>query len=193
MIDPEVNELIDGCIAGDRKAQQRVYEMHYSKMLGVCLRYSRDMDQAQDILQDGFIKVFASIAKFSREGSFEGWIRRIMVNTSIDFFRKNKNEYLLLGDEESIEQYMPVEFEEDDEDQEFEFKASQVIEAMQSLSPAYRAIFNMYVFENLQHKEIAAKLNISVGTSKSNLAKAKRNLKKILLKEFRKADGKQLN
>ena len=149
MIDPDVNELLDGCIAGDRKSQQRVYEMHYSKMLGVCIRYARDVDQAQDILQDGFIKVFSNIAKFNRQGSFEGWIRRIMVNTSIDFFRKNKNEYLLLGDEDSIEKYMPVEYEEE-EDQEFEFKASQVIEAMQGLSPAYRTIFNMYVFENLQ-------------------------------------------
>jgi RNA polymerase sigma factor (sigma-70 family) len=193
MIDPDVNELIDGCVAGDRKSQQRVYEMHYSKMLGVCIRYARDVDQAQDILQDGFIKVFSNIAKFNRQGSFEGWIRRIMVNTSIDFFRKNKNEYLLLGNDESIEKYMPVEFEEEEEDQEFEFTASQVIEAMQSLSPAYRTIFNMYVFENLQHKQIAEKLGISVGTSKSNLAKAKKNLKKILLKEFRKADGKQLN
>jgi len=190
MIDPDVNELIDGCIAGDRKSQQHVYEMHYSKMLGVCLRYARGMDQAKDIVQDGFIKVFLNISKFNRTGSFEGWIRRIMVNTSIDFLRKNKNEYLLLGDDESIEKYMPVEFEDEDEDQEFEFKASQVIEAMQRLSPAYRTIFNLYVFESLQHKQIAEKLGISVGTSKSNLAKAKKNLKKILLKEFRKTDGK---
>lgn len=180
--------LIEGCGRGDRKSQQRVYEVYYGKMLSVCLRYSHDLEQAKDVLQDGFIKVFSKIEKYDHKGSFEGWMRRIIVNTAIDHFRKKKTDFVLLGADQSVEDFMEVE-EDEDEGNEFEFKASQVIEAMQMLSPAYRTIFNLYVFESLSHKEIAARLNISVGTSKSNYAKAKRNLKKILLKEFKQADG----
>lgn len=181
-------DLIEGCARGDRMSQQRIYETYYGKMLAVCLRYSRDMEQAKDVLQDGFIKVFSKIEKYDRKGSFEGWMRRIIVNTAIDQFRKKKTDFVLLGADQSVEDFAGVE-DEEDETLEFEFKASQVIEAIQMLSPAYRTIFNLYMFENLSHKEIAGKLGISVGTSKSNYAKAKRNLKKILLKEFKKADG----
>jgi RNA polymerase sigma factor (sigma-70 family) len=188
MTDSALQELIEGCIAGDRKAQQQIYQMFYGKMLVACLRYTGDMDQAKDVLQDGFIKVFASLEKYSQEGSFEGWIRRIVVNTAIDFFRKKKKDFVLLGEDQSVEDFMDP-LEDEDEEDEYEFKASQVIEALQFLSPAYRTIFSMYIFDNLQHNEIAERLGISVGTSKSNLAKAKKNLKKILLKEFRKADG----
>jgi RNA polymerase sigma-70 factor (ECF subfamily) len=180
-------DLIEGCSKGDRKSQQRVYETYYGKMLGVCLRYTHDMEQAKDVLQDGFIKVFSKMEKYDRKGSFEGWMRRIVVNTAIDHFRKKKTDFVLLGADQSVEDFMEVEEDENDSP-EFEFKASQVIEAMQMLSPAYRTIFNLYVFENLSHKEIAGRLSISVGTSKSNYAKAKRNLKKILLKEFKQAD-----
>ncbi len=88
--------LIDGCLKEERRAQQRVYELFYGKMMAVCLRYTKNTDQAKDILQDGFIKVFKSVDKFNRAGSFEGWIRRIMVNTAIDHFRRTKNSYLLL-------------------------------------------------------------------------------------------------
>ena len=189
MTDADLHDLINGCAAGNRKSQQQVYEMYYSKMLGVCMRYTKDLDQAKDLLQDGFVKVFSKVGNYNQQGSFEGWIRRIVVNTCIDYFRRNRNDFVLLDSDATLEQLMPVEEEEEEDSDEFEFKASQVIEAMQKLSPAYRTIFNLYVFENLQHKEIAERLDISVGTSKSNLAKAKRNLKKILLKEFRKADG----
>ena len=189
MKDPDYDEVINGCLKGDRRAQQQVYQLFYGKMLPVCLRYTQNIDQAKDIVQDGFIKVFTNIEKYNRKGSFEGWIRRIMVNTAIDFFRKSKNDWLLLGEDQSMEDYMEVEEEEEDMDSQYEFSAAQVIEAVQKLSPAYRTVFNLYVFENLQHNEIAEKLGISIGTSKSNLAKAKKSLKKILLKETRQADG----
>ena len=91
MIDPDLHELIDGCAAGNRKSQQQVYEMYYSKMLGVCMRYTKDLDQAKDLLQDGFIKVFSKVENYNQQGSFEGWIRRIVVNTCIDYFRRNRN------------------------------------------------------------------------------------------------------
>ncbi|NNE54591.1 MAG: RNA polymerase sigma factor [Flavobacteriales bacterium] len=188
MIDQDLQSLIEGCVAEDRVSQRQVYEMYYSKMLGVCMRYTKDLDQAKDLLQDGFIKVFAKVGKFNQEGSFEGWIRRIVVNTCIDHFRRQRNEFVLVDNDSVLEQYSGVDEDEDDSSQ-YEFKASQVIEAMQYLSPAYRTIFNLYVFENLQHKEIAKRLDITIGTSKSNLAKAKKNLKKILLKEFKNADG----
>ena len=181
--------IIDGCIAGERRSQQRVYELFYGKMMAVCLRYTKNHDQAKDILQDGFIKVFRSMEKFNREGSFEGWIRRIMVNTAIDYFRRAKNAYLLLGEERSIEDFGDQDEEDTIEDEApeevLDLKPADVINAMQKLSPAYRTVFNLYVFEEMTHKEIAELLGINIGTSKSNLAKAKHNLKKLLKKEHK--------
>ncbi|MBS1581640.1 MAG: sigma-70 family RNA polymerase sigma factor [Bacteroidetes bacterium] len=181
--------LIDGCIAGERRSQQRVYELFYGKMMAVCLRYTKNHDQAKDILQDGFIKVFRSMDKFNRAGSFEGWIRRIMVNTAIDYFRRAKNAYLLLGEERSIEDFGDQDEEDTLQDEEsmeeLDLKPADVINAMQKLTPAYRTVFNLYVFEEMTHKEIADSLGINIGTSKSNLAKAKHNLRKLLKKEHK--------
>ena len=181
--------IIDGCIAGERRSQQRVYELFYGKMMAVCLRYTKNHDQAKDILQDGFIKVFRSMDRFNRAGSFEGWIRRIMVNTAIDHFRRAKNAYLLLGEERSIEDFGDQDEEDTIQDTEEEelpdLKPADVINAMQKLTPAYRTVFNLYVFEEMTHKEIAELLGINIGTSKSNLAKAKNNLKKLLKKEHK--------
>lgn len=181
--------LIDGCLQGDRRSQRRVYEMFYGKMMAVCMRYTKNTDQAKDILQDAFIKVFNSMEKFNRAGSFEGWIRRIVVNTAIDQFRRSKNAYLLLGEERSIEDFGDQDSEDviadEEADEEWDVKPADVINAMQKLTPAYRAVFNLYVFEELTHKEIAEMLGINIGTSKSNLAKAKHNLKKLLTKEHK--------
>ena len=183
------NELIDGCLQNERRSQQRVYELFYGKMMAVCMRYTKNTDQAKDILQDGFIKVFRSMDKFNRAGSFEGWIRRIIVNTAIDHFRRSKNAYLLLGEERSIEDFGDMDEEdvlaEEDQDESWDVKPADVINAMQKLTPAYRTVFNLYVFEELTHKEIADMLGINIGTSKSNLAKAKHNLKKLLKKEHK--------
>lgn len=188
-LEPAYAPLVDGCIAQDRRSQQRVYELFYGKMMAVCLRYTKNTDQAKDILQEAFIKVFRSVDKFNRAGSFEGWIRRIMVNTAIDHFRRTKNAYLLLGEERSIEDFRDVDEDDnvadDGPDEEFNVQPADVINAMQKLTPAYRTVFNLYVFEEMTHKEIADALGINVGTSKSNLAKAKHNLKKILKKEHK--------
>jgi RNA polymerase sigma-70 factor (ECF subfamily) len=187
MSDGKLNELIKACSAGSRKAQQEIYRSLYGTMMSVCLRYTRDADQAQDILQDGFIKVFGNIDKYNFEGSFEGWVRRIIVNTAIDFHRKKKSDFLLLGENQSVEEFTDVEDEESDEE-EYDFSPEEIIAAMQKLTPAYRTIFNLYVFENLTHNEIAEKLGINAGTSKSNFAKAKRNLKRILLNDSKDRD-----
>ncbi|MBK8499179.1 MAG: RNA polymerase sigma factor [Flavobacteriales bacterium] len=186
---PGFTEIIDGCLRGERRHQQRVYELFYGKMMAVCMRYTKNTDQAKDILQDGFIKVFRSMEKFNRAGSFEGWIRRIIVNTAIDHFRRSKNAYLLLGEERSIEDFGDSDAEdnlaEENEEDVWDVKPADVINAMQKLTPAYRTVFNLYVFEELTHKEIADMLGINIGTSKSNLAKAKHNLKKLLRKEHK--------
>jgi len=187
--DKQMQQLIQGCLSGDRRSQQAVYKLLYGKMKAVCLRYTKDSDQAMDVLQEGFIKVFQNMEKYTGVGSFEGWVRRIMVNLSIDRFRKQKNDFLLLNSNMSPEDFEDeIEDEEDENAVDYDFKPSQIIEAMQQLSPAYRTVFNLYVFENYTHQDIADSLGISVGTSKSNYAKAKRNMKKILLKNFGKTN-----
>lgn len=177
---PEFIELARSCAHGDRKSQERLYKLFYGRMLPICMRYTKDMDLAKDLLQESFIKIFSKIKTYDGAGSLEGWIRRIVVNNAIDQFRKKKKEF---GYMESIDDVEDI--QEEEEEKEFDFKPSQIIEAMHKLTPVYRAVFNMYVFEEMTHKEIAERLEISVGTSKSNLSKAKRNLKNILLRNYR--------
>lgn len=181
----QLKMLINGCVRNHRKSQEMVYKVYYGKMMSVCRRYTNNEDQAKDILQDGFIKVYKNIEKFNFEGSFEGWIRRIVVNTAIDFTRKAKNDYLLLSEDQTLEDFENDLLDDGDEEAySSPFNVGDVIKGMEQLSNAYRTVFNLYVFENYSHQEIADTLKISVGTSKSNLAKARANLKKILTKEL---------
>ena len=152
-------------------------------MFGVCMRYVSDRDAVQDVVQEGFLKVFTNIEGYTFKGSFEGWIRRIMVNTSIDAIRRRRATGLVLGEDKSFEEVEDEVQEYDVVDDEQKFTVKDVQTAMASLSPMYRAVFNLYVFDNMTHQEIAVKLGISVGTSKSNLAKARRNLRMILIKK----------
>ncbi len=160
-------------------------------MMAICRRYTRNDDQAKDILQDGFIKVFNNIGKFNFEGSFEGWVRRIVVNTAIDFTRKAKNDYLLMNENQSVEDFENDLLDVQDEEFNIPLNVGDVIKGMDKLSNAYKAVFNLYVFENFSHQEIANALGITVGTSKSNLAKARANLKKILKIELDKRDAER--
>lgn len=177
--DKVLEDLIQGCLNGDRRAQQQVYKMYYGKMKAVCLRYTKDADEALDVLQEGFIRVFQNLERYTGSGSFEGWVRRIMVNLAIDHFRSNKHQFVVLDDAVGAESWDDE--EDDGQDDPYDFKPHQIIEAMQKLTPAYRTVFNLYVFENYTHQDIADALGISVGTSKSNYAKARRNMKKLLL------------
>lgn len=190
----QLKELISGCMRNHRRSQEAIYRLFYGKMLAVCRRYTNNDDQAKDILQDGFIKLFKNIEKFNFVGSFEGWVRRIVVNTAIDYVRKSKNEFLLAQKEQSIEDFQDAieEDVEEDDPLEMTLNVGDVRQGMEQLSTAYRTVFNLYVFENYSHQEIADALNISVGTSKSNLAKARANLKKILTKELDKRNGKTI-
>lgn len=144
-------------------------------MYGICLRYTDNIDDAQDVLQEGFIKVFRNLSKFRREGSFEGWLRRIFVNTSIEHYRKRK--YLTRVTNSHDEQ-----IEDDDINVLHKLAAKDILAIINELSPGYKTVFNLYVIEGYTHKEIAEMLGINEGTSKSQLARAKSVLKKILEK-----------
>lgn len=159
--------------------------MFYGKMLGVCMRYTRDLDHGKELVQEGFIKLFGNLHKYKHDGSFEGWVRRIFTNNAIDSFRRKKHQDFVPDDD-----YQVLNLADDKDEHEFldpeeeTIQPKHVIEAMQQLSPAYQMVFNLYVMENYSHQEIADELGISVGTSKSNLAKARMNMKKILSKQF---------
>ncbi len=179
----ELSIIVEKCKKQDRLSQRRIYEMFYSKMMAICIRYAKNEDDAKDILQDGFIKVFEKIDRYGFEGSFEGWLRRIIVNTAIDTYRRKKRETSL---NENLVKSEDVEYDfEDTVDKYKGISISDIVESMHQLSPAYRTVFNLYIMDGLTHKEIAIKLNISEGTSKSNLAKAKANIKKILSRKIK--------
>tara|TARA_B100000795_G_C22793459_1_gene438129 strand:- start:804 stop:1361 length:558 start_codon:yes stop_codon:yes gene_type:complete len=180
MLNQEV--IIQGCIDGDRRSQQSLYEYFYGKMMVVCMRYAKDQDQALDMFQEAFIKVFNNLHKFENNGSFEGWVRRIMVNSSIDHIRKNKKHNQMV---ELDDVHGSIQVEEDETDELLENVSFQdMLDLMQELSPAYKNVFNLYIVDGYTHKEIASLLDISIGTSKSNLSKAKINLRKLLNKKL---------
>jgi RNA polymerase sigma factor (sigma-70 family) len=176
----QIKQIIDGCLRQDRRAQEQLFKLYYGKMLPVCMRYLSDRDTAQEALQEGFIKVFDKLGAYDHKGSFEGWVRRIMANTAIDYLRKAKKNPLLSDNDNDFKSGFHDPLEEMEELEFHEIKAEMAMEAIQELSPAYRAVFSMYVLEEFSHKEIAERLGISEGTSKSNLAKAKMNLQRIL-------------
>ncbi len=174
-------DIIKGCLKNDRASQKALYETFYSKMLGVCLRYSKGSDEAKDILHEGFLKVFLNLKKFQGAGSFEGWIRRIIVNTAIDHLRKNKQNYLIVSTVYANEKGSHLADEINEDELVLQINQEEILKAVQELTPAYRTVFNLFVIEEYTHKEIADLLDISEGTSKSNLSKAKFNLKKNLM------------
>jgi RNA polymerase sigma factor (sigma-70 family) len=164
-------EMIEGCIVGNRTAQEALYNLYAPKMFGICLRYANDYHSGEDILQEGFIKVFNNIHRFRGEGSFEGWLKRIFINTAIEHYRKamNQTDHHELDKSENN----PV-----DDNALHELAMKDLLAMIQELSPGYRAVFNMYVIEGFSHKEIAEMVGISEGTSKSQLARARTILQK---------------
>lgn len=180
----QLKKVIQRCVGGKRSAQKELFDYFYGKMLGVCMRYTRDKDSAQEVCQEAFIKVFDKLSEFDFKGSFEGWLRRIMVNASIDAIRK-KQRMATSTDEDFLLETNSLYEEDNTVDPDLtKLKAKYALEAVQALSPAYRTVFNLYVIENYSHKEIADILGISEGASKSNLAKAKQNLRKMLKEKF---------
>ena len=167
-------ELIKGCIKNERLAQKRLYERYYGKMMGVCMRYASHREQATEMLNLGFLKVFNSIQKYAEKGSnLEAWMYRIMVNTAIDYLRAE-----IRHQHADIEKSVYV---EDTADVLADLAAEQIMAMINELTPAYRAVFNLYVIEGYNHAEIGKLLGINEGTSKSNLAKARAKLQEKII------------
>ncbi len=174
-------KLIEGCHQGKRKAHALLYKRYAATMLGVCLRYCRNLTEAEDVLQEGFIKVFTNISRFRQEGSFEGWIRRIMVNTAVDHYNKQSRGGLLISLEEVKGMHFSDEFRDEEDDFSVEdLTEDDLLQMIQDLPAGYRLVFNMYALEGCSHQEIADILNISVNTSKTQLFKARRMLRNVL-------------
>ncbi len=172
--------LITRCIEWDSNAQNRLYQLYSSKMFAVCFRYSRNREEAEDILHEGFMKVFENIDKFRKEGSLEGWIRKIMYNTAIHKFRQRKQ----VENTVSIDSNHINLTEHSSNDVLSQLGTKELIAMIQNLPPRYQLVFNLYVFEGLKHREIAEKLGITEGTSKSNLSDARTILQREINKSM---------
>jgi len=159
-----LKQLINDCKQHDRKAQSEIYQLFAGKLFGLCLKYSRNYQEAQDNLHNGFLTIFNKIEQYNFKGSFEGWLKRIIINTALQTYRE-KNVLNLVSEEIPEE----VDVEIDDENVSLDF----LLELIQGLPTRYRMVFNLYVLDGYSHKEVASMLSISEGTSKSNLSRAK--------------------
>jgi RNA polymerase sigma-70 factor (ECF subfamily) len=167
-------QILEGCIKNNRKAQRALFDKFAPTLLALCSRYARNRDEAQDILQDGFIKIFKNISQFGKKGSFEGWLKRIMINTAISSYRQNLKHYY----HQDINEINEADIDEEESIIESEYSLDELLKLINELPDGYRIIFNMYVIEEYKHKEIAEILNIDIGTSKSQYARAKIYLQK---------------
>lgn len=167
-------QLVDGCLAGERASQKQLYERYYGSMLAVCIRYTGNREEARDVLHEGFVKIFKNLGSFQRGTNLSGWIRRVMVNTSIDHYRKESRTPPSMDIETAY--YLA-----DVNDVVADMSAQEILDLVQVLPAAYRTVFNLYVVEGYQHREISDLLGISEGTSKSNLAKARLRLQYLIL------------
>lgn len=168
----ELREILDGCINGDRASQSSLYHLYADKMMSVCSWYAHNREEAEEILQDGFMRIFTYLPKYRGEGSFEGWVRKIMVNAALLKYR-NKSSKMYI-----VKEYIP-EIHSASEEAGFitNYDEKELVKMVQHLPPACRLVFNLHVFEGFNHSEISKSLGISKGTSKSNLADARRILK----------------
>jgi RNA polymerase sigma factor (sigma-70 family) len=177
-----IDDLIKKCKAGDRKSQELLYKQFAAKMLGVCMRYATDRMEAEDMLQNGFIRVFGKLNDYRGEGSFEGWVRRIMVHSSIEYYRKHHKMVHVTDSDETLEQPVNAEIFA-------KLGARDLMNLIQQLAPGYRIVFNLYAIKGYSHKEIGAMIGISEGASKSQLSRARAILKEQILKTESKKYG----
>jgi len=178
--DKKLNKLLRACLRGKRRSQQALYEAFYAYGMSVSIRYAGDRDEAVEILNDAFMKVFLNLKKFDFNKPFRPWFRRILINCAINNYKANLNR----PGEDTLDDHL---HDAEQADVLSSINYREIIDMIQQLSPAYRTVFNLYVIEGYKHEEIAEMLNISVGTSKSNLAKAKAKLR-IILKDYFKTD-----
>ena len=171
----QIKQLIQNCIEGDRNAQSKMYELFAPKMFAICMRYSKNWEEAEDILQEGFVQVFRSLHNFKFAGSFEGWVRKIMVYSAVANYRAKSKMHVVIN----IESLADIEVM-NNEDVISQLGKKELLKMVQALPPMYRMVFNLYVFEGLKHREIAKELGVSEGTSKSNFFDAKVILQKAV-------------
>ena len=166
------SEIISGCLLQERKSQKALYDRYSPVMYAICLRYTHQRDNALDVLQEGFIKVFAKIGDFKGEGSFDGWMKRIFIHTAINYYHKVKNlsEYFIDDDEYDIN-FTEV------TDAIGKMAEKELLKLISELPDGYRMVFNLYIIEGYDHEEIGKLLGISAGTSRSQLVKARKQLK----------------
>ncbi len=162
----KLEHIIKGCQQNKSIAQKELFDLMSEKMYGICLRYGGNVNDANDILQDGFLKIFEKIHQFKFEGSFEGWMRRIFVNTALERYRSQSK---IINIQDGYKEINDAGYESI----ESSITADELISLIQDLSPKYRAVFNLYAIEGYSHKEISEILDISEGTSKSNLSRAR--------------------
>jgi RNA polymerase sigma-70 factor (ECF subfamily) len=179
----ELNLQIRGCALNQRESQKKLYNSFYGYAMSICDRYTNREEDASEILNDGFLKVFKEIHHFTPTyadvvSSFKGWLRKIMVYTAIDHFRKN-NKHQNVTELDTAIIHLPA----DDESAIDKLSYDEIIRFIQELSPAYRTVLNLFVVDGFSHDEISKQLGISIGTSKSNLAKARKQLQKILFRQ----------
>lgn len=171
----EIKGIIEGCVRGEKRAQDSLYKKYASLLYGICLRYAKNKMEAEDVLQEVFVKIYNNIHTYHNDGSFEGWLRRIAVNTSITQYRKNlKHAYQEDVDDLVKSKNDPIEVED------LEFTAEEMMLCINRLPSGYKTVFNLYVIEGFMHKEIADMLEIDVNTSKSQLSRAKTYLQREL-------------
>jgi RNA polymerase sigma-70 factor (ECF subfamily) len=156
-------------------AQSEIYKLYADVLFGISLKYSRNYQDAEDTLQDSFLIIFDKIKQYNNKGSFEGWLKRIVINTALQKYRK-KNHLQLIKEVSDTEEVVEINFEDTDVDIGF------LLKLVQELPDKYRLVFNLYVLDSYSHKEISEMLNISEGTSKSNLSRARKKLKEKLEK-----------
>ena len=169
-----LNHLIEGCKAGERRAQADLYRMFSPKLFGVSLRYSRDRTEAEDTLHEAFVKIFDKISQYSGKGSFEGWMKRIVVNIALEKYRTR---YRL----QTVEDITIYDSQSTIDDIYEALSVAQLMEVIQALPPRYKMVFNMYAIDGYSHKEIADIMGINEGTSKSNLSRARKILQEKVL------------
>lgn len=174
-------QLISECKKQNKNAQKTLYERFARKMLGLCMRYCRDVDTAYDLMHDGFVVVFTQISSYSGKGSFEGWIRKIFVNIALENYRKEKQKVVYMDEIGNPEGF----FDDNDSDLNGvpgveQIPREELLKIIQQLPDGYRAVFNLYVFEEMSHKEISDVLGVSENTSRSQFSRAKMLLKKYV-------------
>lgn len=179
----ELSLHIERCVLNKRESQKKIYTSFYGYAMAVCDRYTNNQDDAVEILNDGFLKIFKEIHRYKPAysdvvSSFKGWLRKIMVYTAIDHFRKNHKHQFTTELDNGIIQVSAA-----GEDALDRISYEEIIRSVQELTPGYRTVFNLFVIEGFTHDEISEQLGISTGTSKSNLAKARRQLQKILFQQ----------